>query len=126
MHATVNLIPYATSGTGPVKSLVDPSPLRILSATAFAYRNSVSGLLVDCTSLTPCRTKLKLWHGHTTLATTGAESLGVGEVGYLTFKLTPAGRSMLASSQGNQIGAHVSIADATASASGVISVVGYH
>jgi hypothetical protein len=126
VHATVNLIPYATSGTSPAKSLVDVPALRILSATAYAYRDSVGGLLVDCISTAPCRTTLKLWHGHTTLATTGAQSLGAGEVGYLTFKLTSAGRSMLLSSQGNQIGAHVFIGDGAATASGVIGIVGYH
>jgi hypothetical protein len=126
VHATVSLIPYATSGTSPAKSLVDVPALRILSATAYAYRDSVGGLLVDCISATPCKTTLKLWHGHTTLATIGAQWLGPGEVGYLTFKLTSAGRSMLLSSKGNQIGAHAFIGDGTATASGVIGVVGYH
>jgi len=122
---TVNLVPYTTSGTAPAKQLSDAPSLRIVSATAFAYHDSVGGLLVDCLATTPCQTKVKLWHGHTTLAQKGAQYLGPGELGYLSFKLNGAGHSLLSSSRGNQVSAHVSITDATGSAGGVIALVGY-
>lgn len=126
VHTTLDEIPYTTSGTSPVKALTDGPSLRILSATAYAYRDSVGGLLVDCASLTPCITKVSLWHGHTTLAQTGAQWLGAGELGYLSFKLTPAGHSMLASNKANQISSHVYISDGTTTSSGLIALVGYH
>jgi hypothetical protein len=125
ISATLNLVPYATSGTAPAKTLSDAQSLRILSATAFAYRDSVGGLLVDCLATTPCQTSVALWHGHTALAQTGAQYLGPGELGYLSFKLTSAGHSLLASSKGNQIGSHVYISDGSGSAGGVIALVGY-
>jgi hypothetical protein len=123
--AALNLAPYATSGTTPAKKLSDAPSLRILSATAFAYRDSVGGLLVDCIAATPCETSVKLWHGHTLLAQTGGQYLGPGELGYLSFKLTSAGHELLASSKGNQVSAHVFISDATGTAGGVIALVGY-
>ncbi len=126
VSSTLDLIPYTTSGTSPLKTLTDGPSLRILSATAYAYHDSVGGLLVDCASLTPCMTKVSLWHGHTTLAQTGAQWLGAGELGYLSFKLTPAGHSMLASNKGNQISSHVYISDGAAASSGLIALVGYH
>jgi hypothetical protein len=122
---TLNLLPYTTSGASPVKKLTDAPSLRILSATAFAYHDSGGGLLVDCLATTPCQTSVKLWHGHTTLAQTNSKYLGPGELGYLSFKLTSAGHSLLASSRGNQVSAHVYISDATGNASGVIALVGY-
>ena len=125
ISATLNLVPYATSGSAPAKTLSDAQSLRILSATAFAYRDSVGGLLVDCLATTPCQTSVVLWHGHTTLAQTSAQYLGPGELGYLSFKLTSAGHALLASSKGNQIGSHVNISDGPGSAGGVIAVVGY-
>lgn len=126
VNTTVDLVPYSTSGPSRPKTLTDAPTLRILSATAYTYRDSVGGLLVDCISTTPCMTKVTLWHGHTTFAQTAAQWLGAGELGYLTFKLSPAGHSMLASSKGNQVSSHVTINDGTAGASGQIAVVGYH
>jgi hypothetical protein len=126
VSSTLDLIPYTTSGSSPAKTLTDGPSLRILSATAYAYRDSVGGLLVDCASLTPCMIKVSLWHGHTTLAQPGAQYLGAGELGYLSFKLSSAGHSMLASNKSNQISSHVYISDGTAASSGLIAIVGYH
>jgi hypothetical protein len=126
ISAAVNLTPFSTSGQSPAKVLTDAPALRIISATSFVYRDSVGGLLTDCLSATPCVVKAKLWHGRTALATTGGEQLGAGELGYLSFKLTPAGRKMLESTAGNQLSAHAYINDGSAGAGGVITLVSYH
>jgi hypothetical protein len=123
--ATLNLVPYTTSGTSPQRVLTDAPSLRIVAATAFVYRESVGGLLTDCLSATPCRASAKLWHGHTTLAQTNGEQLGAEELGYLSFRLTPAGRRMLQTARGNQLSAHVSETDGPASAGGQIVLVSY-
>ena len=65
--------------------------------------------------------------GRTVVARTGGENIGAEELGYLIFKLTPKGRSMMAHTHSNQLGAKVTVSSsglATAAAS--VALVGFH
>jgi hypothetical protein len=126
----LNLVPFKISGTSPVRAL-RPSPmLRLLAATAFVYADSAGGILADCVSQAPCSPTVTITHGSTTIAQTPPEQLGAQELGYLQFKLTPQGRSLLAARAGNQLGARIRLTQivngATTSATGRIALVGYH
>jgi hypothetical protein len=126
----LNLVPYMTSGTSPMR-LLTPSPtLRILAATAFVYGDSVGGILADCLSQSPCSPTVTIKDGSSTIAQTGPEELGAEELGYLPFKLTPRGRSLLVARVGNQLGARVQLTQTggavASSATGRIALVGYH
>jgi hypothetical protein len=74
----------------------------------------------------PCNVTTKLWHGHTTLAQTGEQQIGAGELGYISFKLTPAGRKLLQTASGNQLTAHLLMTDDGAGSGGQVVLVGYH
>jgi hypothetical protein len=67
----------------------------------------------------------KLTHGSAVIAQTRGEQLGVGELGYIVFKLTPQGRAMLLHRRSNQLGVAVSLAAGTATAGGRMVLVGY-
>jgi Domain of unknown function (DUF1906) len=121
----LNLVPFTTSGSAPPRTLTDAPALKIVSATAFAYRDRVGGVLVDCLAATPCTATVTITRGGTTIAQTGAQQLGASELGYLSFKLTPQGRNLLAGRRGNQLGARISIAFGTATSGGRIVLVGY-
>ena len=60
-----------------------------------------------------------------TIATAGPQFLGANELGYLIFKLTPQGQTMLAQARGNHLAARVTLADGSASAIGHIALVSF-
>jgi hypothetical protein len=59
----------------------------------------------------------KVRAGHTTIATAGPQFLGANEIGYLAFRLTPAGRSKLARAAGNKLRVSVTLTDESSSVS---------
>jgi hypothetical protein len=123
--AKLNLVEYLTSGVAPARKLHNSSTLRLIGTTAFVSHGVVGGVLAGCFSTAPCDTTLKLTAGRTTLARTGRELLGANEVGYLSFKLTRAGKSLLLRASGNQLGAKVKISDGGAQATGSIALVSF-
>ncbi|MDQ6606659.1 MAG: hypothetical protein M3Z06_08955, partial [Actinomycetota bacterium] len=137
---TLNLVPFLTQGNAPRRSLTNSPTLALLGATDFVSRRSVGGILAGCFTATPCHVSATITVGSTTIATTNPEYLGAHEVGYLIFKLTGRGRTLLAKTKGNQLGATVTISDAGtpggfgtgipasvgARASGHVVLVGYN
>lgn len=123
--ATINLIRFTTSGAGPHRSLSPASSLQLVGQTDFVSAKGTGGLLAACYATTPCHISAKLTAGSTTVATTGGEFVGAGELGYVIFSLTPAGRSMLAHAPGNQLGVAASIANGSVSAGGQLALVGF-
>jgi hypothetical protein len=126
----LNLVPYTTSGVSPVRALTPSPTLRIVASTAFVYGRAIGGILAECVSQTPCASTVTITDGTTTIAQTRPEQLGAEEVGYLPFKLTAQGHSLLSARIGNQLGARVrltqTINGVASSASGRIALVGYH
>ena len=60
--------------------------------------------------------------GNTIIASPGRRNLGMREAGSLPFRLNSAGRAMLASASGNQLGAEVTLTNGTSKASGQVVV----
>ena len=123
--ATTNmtLVPFRTSGAGPHRSLSNGHTAQIDGVTDFVNSNGWGGILGGCFSATPCHLKAAVSVGSTTIATTGPEFVGANELGYTIFHLTPAGQSMLAHAAGNQLGARVTLANGTTTASADIALV---
>jgi hypothetical protein len=124
-RTALKLVPFFTKGKAPRRSL-SPSPtLRLMGATDFVYRNSVGGILAACTGSIPCLVNTTITAGNTTVASAGPQFIGANELGYLPFRLTPQGRTMLSRARGNQLGASVTLDDGTASAGGQIVLAGF-
>jgi hypothetical protein len=123
--AAINLVPFATAGSSPVRAVTDSPALTIAGATAFTFRATVGAVLTGCPSTAPCSVTATLRHGGAVIAQTTPEQLGAGELGYVVFRLTPAGRTLLLSRRGNQLGASVSLVAGSATAGGRIVLVSY-
>jgi hypothetical protein len=122
----LNLVPFATSGAGPHRSLSPSSTLQLVGTTDFVNSGGVGGVLARCqAAVSPCSAAATVSVGRTVIARTGREFLGAGDLGYVIFSLTPSGRSLLAHAPGNQLGAQVSISGGGATASGQIALVGF-
>jgi hypothetical protein len=122
----LNLVSFSTGGAGPQRSLHDEGGLRIIGVTDFVSNGWVGGILTGCIQSTPCHVKTTLTSGATTIATTGSEFLGANELGYLIFKLTAAGNAMLTHAAGNQLAAHLTIADGPDTSTADIALVAFH
>ncbi len=122
---TLNLVPFLTNGRGPHRSLSESPALRIVGVTDFVSSGWVGGILAGCFANAPCQVITTITAGRATLARTGPESLGANELGYLIFTLTPKGHAMLARAHGNQLGAHVTITDGSATANADIALVSF-
>jgi hypothetical protein len=122
----ITLVPFSTGGSGPKRSTTKSSGLQILGLTDFVSSGGVGGILAACPTSTPCHVRTTVSVGRTVIAKTGSELIGGRAVGYLIFSLTSAGRSMLAHTRGNQLGAQVKISDGGASDSGSVALVGFH
>jgi hypothetical protein len=122
---TVSLVPFSTSGAGPHRDAGSTGSLALLGETDFVRsHDGVGGVLAACTSPTPCTATTTLSVGSTVIATTGPESIGGNQVGYLAYALTAVGKSMVAHAAGNQLGAHVTLTGRS-STSGDIALVGF-
>jgi Domain of unknown function (DUF1906) len=115
-----NLIPYTTSGPAPGRRIGSSRAVRILSATGFLANGWSGGMLASCLAAAPCDVTTTISAGGRVIAGTGAESLGANAIGYLRFRLTAAGHSLLAHTRGNQLSVRVDITAAGTTASGAI------
>jgi hypothetical protein len=121
----LNLIPFATSGASPRRSLSQAATLRFVGATDFVSGSGVGGILAACYATFPCHPSTTISVGGTVIARTTAEFLGVNELGYLIFRLTGAGRALLAHARGNQLGARVTLNDGGIVASGQVVLAAF-
>ncbi len=120
---TLNLIPFFATALPPRRGAANTRTLRIIGLASFVSGGGFGGILAGCFDSAPCHVHTTVATGRTTIARTGPEILGVNELGYLIFKLTPQGSSLLARAPGNQIAAHASITDANAIAHVTIALV---
>lgn len=109
--ASMSLVPFSISGPGPRRSPDPPQTLRIVAARTLVSSKGVGGILASCVGSAACPTRTRITVGARTLATTGVESVGANEARYLSFKLSPAGRALLAKARGrgNQLGARATL-----------------
>ena len=123
----MTLIAFTTSGRAPAHSNTPAPPLRVVGNTHFVSSRGTGGILAGCSSTTTCSVSAVVTVGRTVVASTGRENIGAEELGYLIFKLTPKGRSMMAHSHSNQVGARVTISSSgLAAAAASIALVGFH
>jgi hypothetical protein len=121
----MTLVPFRSSGAGPHRDTSGSGGLALLGETDFVRSDiGVGGILAACSSPSRCMATVNITVGSTTIATTGPESLGGNQVGYLAFTLTGAGKNMLAHAAGNQLGAHVEVGGGS-SASADVALVGF-
>jgi Arylsulfotransferase (ASST) len=123
--ATLGLVEFDATGAGPPRSLAQSSSLRLVGTTDFVSAGGIGSILARCASFSPCHVTTTLTLRSTVIGRTGSEFIGAGELGYLSFTLTAAGRATVAQSaaHGNQLSVHVALVDAHAKASGDIALV---
>ena len=96
--------------TSPAVSM--PRHLAIYGRTAFVPTGSgVGGLPVGCFTNSPCHVKTSVWAGRTLIARTGSEYVAKNSGGLVYFKLSPAGRRMLARAPGRRVAVRATAQD---------------
>jgi hypothetical protein len=113
---SMNLIPFVTTGRGPRRSAVQASTVRISGLQDFVWLHTFGGILAGCVGSAPCRIKLHLTANRRTIATAAPGTIGANEAGYLMFRLNRLGGELLANARGNQLGARLTLTDASVSA----------
>ncbi len=101
-------------------------PLSLAGTSDFVNSHGIGGILTAChQAVAPCSVRATMSVGSTVIARTGNENIGAGDLGYVIFSLTSAGRSLLAHAAGNQLGALVSITAGAQTASGHLALIGF-
>ena len=106
VHVTrrLTLSSFTTSDPSPPRSAGQSSQLKLIGTAEFVSHGWAGGILAECVGATPCQATTTLVAGRTTIAKTKPETLGAGELGYLSFSLTRAGHTLLAKTKTNQLG----------------------
>jgi hypothetical protein len=112
----LTLSSFTTSNPSPARSAGQSSQLKLIGTTEFVSHGWVGGILAECIGTTPCAATTTLSVGRTTIARTKAQTLGAGELGYLSFSLTSAGHKLLAKTKSNQLGVTATITTPTPAA----------
>jgi hypothetical protein len=105
----LTLSSFTTANPSPARTAGQSSQLKLIGTTEFVSHGWVGGVLAECIGTTPCHATTTLMAGRTTVARTKAETLGAGELGYLSFPLTTAGHKLLAHTKTNQLGVTATI-----------------
>ncbi len=100
---------FTTSNPSPARSAGQSSQLKLIGTTEFVSHGWVGGVLAECVGTTPCQATTTLVAGRTTVARTKPQTLGAGELGYLSFTLTSAGHKLLTKTKTNQLGVSATI-----------------
>lgn len=95
----------------PSKPVATPAHLALYGRTIFSASNGLGGLPAGCFTGSSCRIVTTISVGRTVIARTGSESLPAGRGSVLHFKLSPAGRRMLA--HGRRLATRVVARDAS-------------
>jgi hypothetical protein len=122
----MTLVPFRTVGRGPSRAASHGPSLQFVGLTDFvSSRSGVGGILAGCFSSEACHVTTKITSGKTTIATTGSEFIGAGELAYLMFTLTSAGRSMLAHASGNQLPVRVTLGSGSTTSTGSLALASF-
>ena len=105
----LTLSAFTTSNPSPARSAGQSSQIKLIGTTEFVSHGWVGGVLAECVGITPCQATTTLMAGRTTVARTKAQTVGAGELGYLSFSLTTAGHKLLARTVSNQLGVTATI-----------------
>jgi hypothetical protein len=105
----LTLSSFTTANPSPARSPGQSSQLKLIGTTEFVSHGWAGGILAECIGATPCQATTNLMAGRTTIAKTRPQTLGAGELGYLSFSLTSAGHKLLAKNKSNQLGVTATI-----------------
>jgi hypothetical protein len=128
MSATrkMTLIPYSITGRPFTGTITQTSGAQVVRGAAFVSSTTGIGqFLVACNASSPCWITTNVSASGHLIAHSSAEYVGVGELGSLRFKLTSAGRGMLAHARGNQLPVRIKLTGAGGTDSGRIALVAY-
>jgi hypothetical protein len=123
--ASMNLVPFSTTGASPPRGAHNSALVRIVGMTSFVSSGWIGGTLAGCFSNLPCHISSTLTVGRTVIARAGPSLLGAHQLGYLMYTLTAAGHSLLAHARGNQLGVSITLADGSSVATGQIVLVSF-
>ncbi len=84
-----------------------PQRVAIYGRSAFVSASGSAGIPASCFAKKSCRIVTTVSRGRTVLARTGSENLGANSSGILYFRLSAAGRSMLAHARGRRLSVSV-------------------
>ena len=118
----LTLVPFTASGKAPARRTWASSAVQILGRTNFVSNGWVGGILAACKTRAPCVAKVTVTRAGIPIATSQTQTLGAGEIGYLTFRMTAKGHALLKANRGNQLGARVSVRSVTPSSTGGATV----
>jgi hypothetical protein len=121
--AAMELIGFTTSGPGPAGNPTQGAALKVVGLEDFVAGGGFGGILAGCVGASPCQAALTISSGRTTLAQTGSEFMGANELGYLSFRLSPKARSLLAAAPGGTLLARVKIAEVGDAATAQIALI---
>jgi hypothetical protein len=108
----MRLVRFTATGRGPRRRAGSDRALRILGVTDFVSHGFSGGILVACRQSTPCTATPTVHIGATTVATSRPHTIGSGEIGYLSFQMTPTGHALLMHARGNQLGVGIEVTSA--------------
>ncbi|HEY2318410.1 MAG TPA: DUF1906 domain-containing protein [Solirubrobacteraceae bacterium] len=100
----LTLSSFTTRNPSPARSGAQASQLKLIGTTEFVSHGWVGGILVACIGAGPCQATITLMAGRTRVATTSLQTIGAGELGYVSFSLTSAGHRLLTKARTNQLG----------------------
>jgi hypothetical protein len=115
---------FTTSNPSPARSAGQSSQLKLIGTTEFVSHGWVGGILAECIGTTPCQATTTLMAGRTRVAQTNAQTLGAGELGYLSFTLTAAGHRLLTKTRSNQFGVTATVSTPAAASTTTPSPTG--
>ena len=109
-------------------AIATPSHLAIYGRSAFVPASTgMGGLPVGCFTNNPCHVKTSVWTGRTLIARTGSEYVAKNSGGLVYFRLSPAGRRMLARARHSRLAVRVTAQDSSgARASVPLNLVPFH
>ncbi len=119
----LNLIPYTISGKTPTRRVWSSPTLKILGETSFVSNGWTGGILAICSSSAPCVATTRVTLGGAALAQPRTQTLGAGEIGYLTYQLNAKGHRLLRGKIGNQLGARVTVSTSPPSNTGAAAAI---
>ena len=105
----MRLVPFSVTGRGPQRVAGTSPVLRIVGETDFVSHGWSGGILTACLQSTPCAATAAVTVAGRPIAIGREQTIGGGEISYLSFRMTAAGHRLLADAPGNQLGAQVTV-----------------
>lgn len=119
----LSMVAFATRGRDPVHHTTQSPTARIITSLDYVSSGGTGGILAGCRNIPVCDITTTLKVGNTVIAQTGGEYLGANELGYLIFKLTSRGRSLLLKAPGNQLAAQLTLTDGPARGTATVTLI---